>query len=680
MVIVGIDVGGTFTDLTAVDEATGSVRIAKVPSTPGDEARAVLSGLERLAEPGDVRRIVHGTTVATNAIIQRRGARVALLTTEGFRDLIEIGRTKRNMPALFDPTFVRRKPPVERPLRFEVGERVLHDGTVLRPLADADVRRLCESLRETGAEAFAVCLLFAYANPVHERRLGEALRREFPDVPVSLSSEVVPEYREFERFSTTVFNAYIAPLMERYLESLDKRLLAGGYPPGVLTVGSSGGALTVDAARRLPVKTIGSGPAGGVSQAIFVARAIEVPDVITYDVGGTSTDVCLVKDFRAAVSTETMLAGFPLKTPQIEVRSVGAGGGSIAWVDVDGALQVGPQSAGADPGPACYGLGGRDATVSDANLVLGRLGVAEPLGGSIRVDPAAAAGALDRLAARLGGIDAHRLADGVIRIMVARTVSSIREISIQRGHDPRDFTLMAFGGAGAMHAIPTAEELGIARVVVPRFPGNFSALGVAASDIKYDAMGTHIGSLTGATLDRARGMLADMRAAAAQQLAADGFAPSDTRFSCSLDLRYVGQAFELPLALDPATADVATVVRAFHERHLQTYGHMNERADVEMVNARLTAYGVAPKPALPRYASADVTLEAALRETRPAYFGGAFVPTPVYRRERLPAAAVVGGPAIIEEFGATTVVFPGWRASVDAFGNLRLDGAGTAGL
>jgi N-methylhydantoinase A len=675
MVVVGIDVGGTFTDLTEIDEATGGVRITKVPSTPGDEARAVLAGLERLADPRAVRRIVHGTTVATNAIIQRRGARVALVTTAGFRDLIEIGRTKRNIPALFNPTFVRPRPPVPRPLRFEVPERILHDGSVLRPLDEGALARLVDAVRPQAPQAFAVCLLFSYANAAHEQRVARALEQAFPGTPVSLSSEVVPEYREFERFSTTVFNAYIQPLMERYLEAMEKRLLAAGYPPGVLTVGSSGGALTVDAARRLPIKTIASGPAGGVSQAIFVARSIGAPDVITYDIGGTSTDVCLISGFAPGVTTESLLAGFPVKTPQIDIKSVGAGGGSIAWVDIDGALQVGPQSAGAEPGPACYGRGGLEATVSDANLLLGRLGAGRPLGGTIALDPALAARAVDRLAARLGGFDAHRLAEGIIRIMVARTVSSIREITIQRGHDPRDFTLMAFGGAGGMHAIPTAEELGIARIIVPRFPGNFSALGVAASDIKLDLVRTCIGRLAGDALPRLQELFAGMREAAARQLQEDGFAPADMRWVHALDLRYVGQAFELTVPVEPETLTAGGAAGAFHARHLQTYGHASEEAAVEVVNARLTAFGVVTKPPLARYASPTRRLAEALVEERAVYFGGRFAPCPVYERERLPAGARFPGPAVVEEFGSTAVVFPGWRAEVDEFGTLRLEGA-----
>jgi N-methylhydantoinase A len=673
MVVAGIDVGGTFTDLVAIDEETGVIRLAKVPSTPSDEARAVLEGLEALVPANRVRRIVHGTTVATNAIIQRRGARVGLVTTAGFRDLIEIGRTKRNLPALFNPRFVRPKPPVPRPLRFEVSERIGPDGAVLLPLDEAEVAALCDRLAAAEVEAIAVCFLSAYANPDHERVAGEWIGRRLPGVPVSLSSEVVPEYREFERFSTTVFNAYIRPLVHRYLESLEKRLLAAGYPPGVLTVGSSGGALTVEAARRLPIKTLSSGPAGGVSQAVFVGRAIGVPDLITYDVGGTSTDVCLVRALTPVVTTDTLLAGFPVKMPQIDIKSVGAGGGSIAWIDVDGALQVGPQSAGAEPGPACYGRGGEAATVSDANVVLGRLGAARPLGGTIRLDPALAHQAIGRLAGQLGGFDPQRLADGIVRIMLARVVASIREITIQRGHDPRGFTLMAYGGAGGMHAIPTAEELGITRVVVPRFPGNFSALGVAASDIKHDAVRTHLARLGPETLDRVRALARELSADASRQLEQDGFTPTDTRAAFALDLRYAGQAFELTLPVEPEAMTVPEIARAFHAAHRQTYGHANESAAVELVNVRLTAYGVVAKPEPARHRSESRRLAEALVEERPVWFEGGVRPCPVYERERLPERAELAGPAIVEEFGATTVLFPGWRGWLDDAGHLRLE-------
>src|SRR5262245_56217780 len=391
MFVVGIDVGGTFTDLTAVDETTGDVRVTKVPSQPQEEALAVLAGLAALGIASrDVRRVVHGTTVGTNAVLERRGARVAVLTTEGFRDLIEIGRTKRNIPALFVPTFVRPRPVVERRHRFEVTERLNADGSVLVPLDQVSVERALGAAVDGGAEALAVCLLHSYLNPAHERAVGEVAKQRCPRLPVSCSAEVVPEYREFERFSTTVLNAYLQPLMDAYLGGLEERLRAAGYGHGVLTVASSGGMMTTETARRLPIKTIFSGPAGGVSQACFVGGAAGVRDLITYDMGGTSTDVCLVRDLAPVMTSDTMIGAFPVKVPQIDMHTVGAGGGSVAWVDVDGSLQVGPRSAGASPGPAAYGLGGTEPTVTDANVVLGRIGSTKQLGGSITVDPGCA--------------------------------------------------------------------------------------------------------------------------------------------------------------------------------------------------------------------------------------------------------------------------------------------------
>lgn len=675
MFIAGIDVGGTFTDLTAVDERTGRVVVTKVPSRPRDEAAAVLAGLQALGIASrEVRRLVHGTTVGTNAVLERRGARVAVLTTAGFRDLIEIGRTKRNIPALFVPTFVRPKPVVERKHRFEVTERLSADGSVLVELDPASVERALDEALAAGAEALAVCLLHAYRNPVHERSIADAAKGRCPGLPVSCSADVVPEYREFERFSTTVLNAYLQPLMDGYLTGLEERLLATGYTHGVLTVGSSGGMMTTDTARRLPIKTIFSGPAGGVSQACFVGAATGVRDFITYDMGGTSTDVCLVHELAPVMTSDSMIGAFPVKVPQIDMHSVGAGGGSIAWLDVDGSLQVGPRSAAAAPGPAAYGLGGAEPTVTDANVVLGRIGTNRRLGGSISLDPARARQVIVDLAERLGGaMTVEALAEGIVRIAVARMTSAIREISIQRGHDPRDFTLIAFGGAGPMHALALAEEIGLPRVLVPRHPGNFSALGLLASDIKHDDVRTRVGPLR-----EQRSLLgdlfADMETAARRQLELEGFATHQQRLLRSLDLRYRGQAFELNVAVDDAGAGALAldaIEAEFHRQHLAAYGHANRDAAIELVNARLAAYGMVDKPAAERYRSETVSLPAALVERRPVWFGSARHDCPVWERDRLPERAELRGPAIVEEFGATTVILPGWRGAVDEHGNLR---------
>ena len=683
MFLVGIDVGGTFTDLTAVDQATGRVVVTKVPSRRGREAAAVLAGLAALGIGSrEVRRVVHGTTVGTNAVLERRGARVALLTTEGFRDLIEIGRTKRNIPALFVPTFVRPRPVVERARRFEVRERLEADGSVLTPLDMASVDAALRRALAVDAEAVAVCLLHSYLNPAHERAVADAAKGARPGLPVSCSADVVAEYREFERFSTTVLNAYLQPLMDAYLAGLEERLAAAGYAHGVLTVGSSGGMMTTETARRLPIKTIFSGPAGGVSQACHVGAAAGIRDVITYDMGGTSTDVCLVRDLAPVMTSDSMVGAFPVKVPQIDMHTVGAGGGSIAWLDVDGSLQVGPRSAGSTPGPAAYGLGGTEPTVTDANVVLGRIGGSRRLGGAIAIDADRARGAVAGLAARLG-LGAEALAEGIVRIAVARMTSAIREISIQRGHDPRDFTLIAFGGAGPMHAVALAEEIGLPRVLVPRHPGNFSALGLLASDIKHDDVRTRVGALR----DRAAQLPAlfdEMEGAARRQLELEGFGPEAQRLERALDLRYRGQAFELNVAFPGGAGPgagggaLAAVEDAFHRAHLASYGHENRGAAIELVNARLTAYGVVPRPAAEPYRNASTALGDALIERRRAWFDGTPVDTPVWERERLPERAALSGPAIVEEFGATTVLPPGWRGALDEHGNLRLEREGAA--
>jgi N-methylhydantoinase A len=485
----------------------------------------------------------------------------------------------------------------------------------------------------------------------------------------------VPEYREFERFSTTVLNAYLQPLMDAYLGGLEERLRAAGYGHGVLTVGSSGGMMTTETARRLPIKTIFSGPAGGVSQACFVGGATGLRDLITYDMGGTSTDVCLVSDLAPVMTSDTMIGAFPVKVPQIDMHTVGAGGGSIAWVDVDGSLQVGPRSAGASPGPAAYGQGGTEPTVTDANVVLGRIGATKRLGGSITVDPACARAAIEALHAKLGGaLGTEALAEGIIRIAVARMTSAIREISIQRGYDPRDFTLVAFGGAGPMHALAMAEEIGIPRVLVPRHPGNFSALGVLASDIKHDDVRTRVGALR-EHAPRLPALFEEMEGVARRQLALEGFPPAQQRLHRSLDLRYRGQAFELNVPIEPrpdGALDLAAIEAAFHRQHAATYGHANRDATLELVNARLVAYGAVPKPAPEPYRSASGSLDEALVERRRAWFDGVAHDCPVWERDRLPERAELAGPAIVEEFGATTVVLPGWRGVLDEHGNIRL--------
>ena len=672
--IIGIDVGGTFTDIVSVDDA-GKVIVGKVPSIPQDEGQAVLNGLKSLEIPTDsVDRLVHGTTVGTNAIIQRQGSPIAFVTTYGFRDVMEIGRAKRMIPGtMFQPFFVRPKPVVPRSRCFEVKERIQYDGQVLHPVEKEDVAEVCQRLKEAGVEAIAVCFLHSYANPEHEEEVARLIKEALGDIPISLSSRVVPEYREFERYSTTVLNAYIQPLLRNYLTGLDETLVKSGYRSGVLTIASNGGIMTLETALQLPVQSILSGPAGGIVQSVFLARQLGFESIITYDMGGTSTDVCLVRGYSPVISTDNLVGGFPLKIAQIDINTVGAGGGSIAWVDVDDSLQVGPNSAGADPGPAAYGRGGSQATVTDANLVLNRGNSQRLLGGSIQLKPELAEQSFERLLARYQQLSLHQLAEGVLRLAVARMSGAIREISIQRGHDPRECVLIGFGGAGPMHATQVAEELSIGKVIIPRFPGNLSAMGLVNCDLKHDYVKTKLTLFSQLSAEDLSSELRELQRQATDQLAREQIAPESMVFRPSLDIRYWGQAFELSVPLDGTEPETDEIVRSFHDLHQRTYGHSDPGAEIELVNCRLAAFGLVKKAEPSPVRSASTSLDDAETERRQVFFDGQFHECPVYARDKLPASVSISGPAIIEEFGATTVVFPSWRAEADTYGNLILD-------
>lgn len=672
MKIIGIDVGGTFTDFIVFDEASQQITAAKVPSTPGAVQKAIITGLATLVpDRTAIRHVIHGTTIATNALLERKGAVVGLVTTAGFRDLIEIGRTQRMIEGgMFNPRFVRPKALVSRASRFEVRERLGADGSVRESLNEDDVHGVASALGESAVEAVAICFLHSYRNPAHEARAGELLRAALPGTFVTLSSDIVREYREFERFSTAVLNAYVSPIVSRYLTALERGLAEQGYTAPVFTMSSNGGILTSRRAGSEAVLTFLSGPVGGVNASIAVAREAGIDNLISYDMGGTSTDVCLVHALTPVISTENALYGFPIKTAQVNINTVGAGGGSIAWLDA-GVLHVGPRSAGADPGPACYGRGGTEPTVTDANLVLGRIDADRVLGGVITLNPAAAAIAVRALAQRLGGLDLHRMADGIVRIAVARMTSSIREISVQRGWDPRDFVLVAFGGAGPMHATLVADELGVGRILIPRYPGNFSAFGLLTSDLKHDYVRTFLRPIGSVTPDALAAEFAALEALALRELHDEGVAPEAIDLRRSLDLRYLGQAYELNVPVPSPSPSIDEIRGAFHKRYLATYGHASVDEDVQAVNVRVAAFGCVPKPPVESI-DHKVAVESPRIGVRAVYFGDGFVDTPLYERHLLTTGTVFAGPAIIEEPGATTVVSPGWNLEVDNFGNLWL--------
>jgi N-methylhydantoinase A len=664
---LGIDTGGTFTDLVLYDEETGGLAIEKVPSTPADPSAGILAGIARLnLDLGTVAKLAHGTTVATNTILERKGAATAVLTTKGFRDVLEVGRGNRTI--LYNIKAVRPKPLVPRSRVYEIDERTLYDGTITRKLDPDEVRKITAALAEAGIEAVAICFLHAYADEANERAAREAVAAALPNAAIAASHEVLPEYREYERFTATMLSAYVAPRMRDYLGALKEGLERRGYTRDIAIMTSNGGTWPVRRIVESPVNSVLSGPAAGVIGAVEIGRNSGYDNLITYDMGGTSTDTCLIQNGIFTISTDGSIGAHPIKLQQIDINSIGAGAGSIAYLDAGGAMAVGPRSAGAVPGPAAYGKGGTEPTVTDANLVLGRLGGDRVLGGEIRLDPSLAGAAIDRLAGAVG-LDRRRMAEGILAIVTTRMTASIKEISIMRGHDPRDFALFAYGGAGPLHAAAVADELGCPRVLVPPLPGNFSAFGLLAADTRHDYARTRVTPT--ATLDFAEltAILAQMREQGRERLAEDGFSPDRMRFAARLDMRFVGQAFELPVAMPDGAASIGDIDRAFVAAYERRYSYAVP-APAEIVTFRLAAYGLVTKPGMPKAPSAR--LDAKIGE-RPVAFDGEFRATPVYERTLLAAGAELAGPAIIEEAGSTTIVPPGFRAAVEPQGMLVLE-------
>ena len=653
-ILVGIDTGGTFTDFVCFER--GRLRVHKRPSTPDDPARAVLEGLRELLDgrPNERVSITYGSTVATNAVLERKGARVVLLTTAGFEDVLEIGRQTR--PDLYALEPLVPPPLVPRRRRLGVAERLSFDGRSLVPLSAAAVRRAVAAMRRARPQSIAVCFLHAYANPIHERRLGQALRRL--GLPVSLSHELVAEYREFERTSTTVMNAYVAPVMSRHLAALERGIRRA--PLRVMQ--SNGGAISLRTASREAVRTLLSGPAGGAIGALAVARRVGMPRIITFDMGGTSTDVSLLNG-AIRQHSEWTIGGLPVQVPAIDIHTVGAGGGSIARRDAGGALKVGPESAGADPGPACYGRG-EQPTVTDADLVLGRLTPEGFLGGRMALHPARARAALDRLA-RLLRLTPEAAAEGVVRVVNAGMERAIRRISVERGHDPRDYTLVAFGGAAGMHACELAAGLGMRRVLMPVHPGLLSAWGAATADLQRDYVHTvRLAEPDGRELAR---RVRPLAARARRDLRAEGAAPARIRITVVLDVRYRGQSFDLRVPLS------SRYRAAFDTAHRALYGYADEQRPVEVVNLRLIA--TAPSGRRRAAAAAAEGGGDGAEGGRPhrLRWNGRWRRARRYDREALPRRRSIAGPLLITEISATTVVPPDWSARVLPSGDVLLE-------
>jgi N-methylhydantoinase A len=671
--IVGVDVGGTFTDFSARNVKSGALVVHKRPSTPGDPSEAIMKGFSELREKIDfeteeVQRFAHGTTVATNALLQRKGAKVAVVTTRGFRDLLEIGRQVR--PAIYDLQQDAAPPLADRRHRLEVAERIGPDGAIIEPLTDDAIDAvLAEIAALDDVQAVAVCLLFSYINPDHERRIADRLRDRRPDLSVSISSEVQPEFREYERFSTALINAFLQPEVGLYIDRLQQSINRVAPQARFGIFQSSGGLMSAEKAAQFPVRTALSGPAAGAVGAAAAGAASGIGDIITLDIGGTSTDVCLIRDGRTEFTYVREIAGFRIRLPMVDIHTVGAGGGSIAWIGADGLMKVGPESAGAVPGPACYGKGGARPTVTDANVFLHRLPL-DLVGGGLMIDRAKAEAVIEEIAETLR-ISAVKAALGITGIATSNMTRAIRAVSTEKGYDPRDFTLMPFGGAGGLHAFEVARALGIGHLLVPLAPGILCADGLLEAELQENFVATCRTPLNLGAVAPLAAAAEDLIRQGRAWLAEEADGTESGRLILSLDMRYVGQNYELPVEVKGDLGNLDALREAFFAAHVRSYGYADREAPVEIVNIRAKTLARLVRgmsdPTDPEGPMEPVSVSQTWFDER------APVDTPVYQRATLPSGAKLRGPAIISQYDATTVVPPGARLVVDAARNLIIE-------
>jgi N-methylhydantoinase A len=673
---IGIDTGGTFTDIVSVDTGSGAMRVTKVASTPANPAVGLVRGVNEIltaagAGPDDVAGLAHGNTVATNALLQGRIDSLGLIVTEGFRHILEIAR--QSVPEGYGNSYFWVKPDRIVPLHFvrEVGGRLDFRGRELRPLDEESVRAAARHFRDQGVRAIGICLIHSYANDAHERRAAEIFMQEYPDATLSLSCAVLPEYREYERAVTTLVDAFVKPHMERYLRRVHDELGPLKDKP-FLVMQSSGGVASAEQVVRKPITTALSGPAAGALGSAVIAEIAGFPDLVTLDAGGTSTDLCLIEGGKPQVTNGGSVGPFPVRIPMIDIETIGTGGGSIAWITREGHLKVGPRSAGAEPGPMCYPNGGDEPTITDANLVLGRIPPAL-IGGGIALNAERAREGLAALAKRLpGDMTPEQLAHGIIEIANWSQANAIRQMTIQRGIDPRTFALLSFGGAGPAQSAAVMDLLGMKACIVPPNPGNLSAFGLLAVDWRTDHIVTKVMHEDAVDLPGVAGHYAALERDAIETLQRDGIDASRIRVVREADVRYAGQSMEVRVAAPGGEVDASFLTRlidAFHAAHLRTFGYNYAgRQKVELVNFSVSGFGVIERPSMPKL---EVTgAAAAPKDIRPVYLDGAFHDAPVYDRAALPPAFELDGPAVIEEFGSTTVVFPGQRLAVDPHGIL----------
>ncbi len=678
-IVVGVDVGGTFTDMFFLDEVDGTCEVVKVPTTRDDQSRGIQKGIDRtLGGLTDVATIVHGTTVATNALLERKGARTGLITTRGFRDVLEMRRRDRPDTWGLWGTFT---PLIARDFRLEVDERVLADGTCTVSIDPAQVTQAARQLRAQGAESICVFFINAYANDHNERMAVEAVRAMWPNPHVTASHEILPEIREFERASTASLNAYLQPTIGDYLGQLERGLRDGGLTGNILIVQSNGGVMTIDTACRLPVRTALSGPAAGVIASAHIARSAGIDNIITCDMGGTSFDVSVITKGQSKMVAQTQIDfGMVIRTPMVEITTIGAGGGSIAWIDPGGLLQVGPESAGSDPGPVCYAQGNSHPTVTDANLVLGRINAQQPIGGGLtELDVESAARAIQSEIGEPLALDTMAAAEAIIRVANAKMAGAIRLVSVERGHDPKNFVAMPFGGSGALHVGSLIKDVGLASALVPRYPGVTSALGCIAADMRHDRVMTInqlLEELDTAQLDR---LVRDSAESGERLLREAGIRLDGIEVTCELDMNYVGQthtiAVSLPGRIPDDSADQEVIRTAFDQTYRGTYGRLLENIPVRVLNLRVTVVGLRPTFDLSVISPAANTRTRMTGE-RDVWVDGAWHSACVYERLSLPVGERIHGPALLEQSDATIFIDPGLEGVVDDYGNLivqRLD-------
>lgn len=687
---IGVDVGGTFTDFVLYDAETGETRTAKVSSTPEDQSVGILEGLGKLGVPlGEVSGIAHGTTVATNALIERDGAETAFLTTEGFRDTLEIRRTNRQ--ELYDARWVPPPPLVPRRHRLEVRERLRWDGEVDTPLDEAQVRDVIETLKAREIESVAICFLHAYQDDAHERRVKALVQAALPDAFVTCSSELSLEFREFERGSTVAANAFVGPKVHRYMRNLSGRLEKEGFASEVAIMQSGGGVCSIEEAEEAPVKLARSGPAGGAMALEQLAGITGMSNLVGVDIGGTSADVALVVDGRVRWTSPLFVEwGMPLLFPSVDVVSIGAGGGSIAWIDEADVLHVGPASAGAVPGPACYGRGGDRPTSTDAHVALGRVASGQLLSGDLEIRPDLAEKAIKEHVARPLGLDVAAAAEGMLKILDTAMLQAVRFLTIEKGYDPRDFALVGLGGGGPMHCATLARELGMERAVVPVMPGVLSAWGMLTVDMAQDRSRTVLKRRHALSSGELEATFEGLRGSIEKAFARQGVAPEKVGLEFVLDMQYYGQVFTLPVSLGDLTSSngspdgsvrvtddaIEAATRAFHDEHLREYGHSDPAGEVQVMHARVFGKAGVSRPRMPRGEPVAHDVTDAEEGRRPVVFGGEKVETVVYDRGRLAPGHEFSGPAVVVEPSSTTVVPPGCRVAVDSYRNLVIDVGG----